>query len=151
MSPFRRSLSFPGNLCWRKFINEFIYRMSRTGSHALSLGCVPTAFPFLLRGCFCKQAKCPCKACNRRANIFTTPGGSPRIKSGEVKTDLLMKMKITPASERDRNWCVCHLRATSPCDAFVCPQALPLQSSGKDGAHLVWNLTTADTRDPLSP
>lgn len=61
-----------------------------------------------------------------------------------------MKMKITPPSERDGNWSVFHLRATSPCDAFVCLQALPL-GSRKDGVHLVQNLTTANTRKQPAP
>lgn len=73
LSPFLRSSSFPGNSCWRKFINEFVYRMSRMGSHMLSPGWVPSVFPFLLGGCSHKQVKCLCEACDRRANIFTSP------------------------------------------------------------------------------
>lgn len=73
LSPFLGSFSFPGNSRWRKFINEFIYRMSRMGSHTLSLGWPPSAFTFLLGGCFYKQVKCPPRGLQHKSQHFHEP------------------------------------------------------------------------------
>lgn len=149
LSPFLGSFSFPGNSRWRKFINEFIYRMSRMGSQTLSLGWAPSAFPFLLGGCFHKQVKRPPRGLQHKSQHFHKPCW--------IAMSQVWGGQDGPADEdenhspiRERRELVFHLRATSPCDAFVCLQALPLRSR-KDGVHLVQNLTTANTRKQPAP